>query len=55
MRHLSQHGIGKTPAKEELVSGLGTIYPMPGGLKENVRWFCGEQVFVQQSEGEKKV
>ena len=28
---------------------------MPGGLKENVRWFCGEQVFVQQSEGEKKV
>lgn len=55
MRHLSQHGIGKTPAVEELVSGLGTIYPMPGGLKENVRWFCGEQVFVQQSEGEKKV
>lgn len=55
MRHLNQHGIGKTPAKEELVSGLGTIYPMPGGLKENVRWFCGEQVFVQQSEGEKKV
>lgn len=55
MRHLSQHGISKTPAKEELVSGLGTIYPMPGGLKENVRWFCGEQVFVQQSEGEKKV
>lgn len=55
MRHLSQHGIGKIAAKEELVSGLGTIYPMPGGLKENVRWFCGEQVFVQQSEGEKKV
>ena len=55
MHHLTRHGIGKTPAKEELVSGLGTIYPMPGGLKENVRWFCGEQVFVQQSEGEKKV
>lgn len=55
MHHLTRHGIGKTLAKEELVSGLGTIYPMPGGLKENVRWFCGEQVFVQQSEGEKKV
>lgn len=55
MHHLTRHGIGKTPAKEELVSGLGTIYPTPGGLKENVRWFCGEQVFVQQSEGEKKV
>lgn len=55
MHHLGKQGIGKTPAKEELISGLGTIYPMPGGLKENVRWFCGEQVFVQQSEGEKKV
>lgn len=55
MRYLNRHGISKTPFKEEMVSGLGTIYPMPGGLKENVRWFCGEQVFVQQIEGEKKV
>jgi hypothetical protein len=26
---------------------------MPGGLKENVYWFCGEDVFIRQIEGEK--
>lgn len=26
---------------------------MPGGLKENVYWFCGEEVFIRQIEGEK--
>ena len=33
--------------------GLGSIYPMPGGLKENVYWFCGEDIFIRQIEGEK--
>ena len=26
---------------------------MPGGLKENVYWFLGEDVFIRQIEGEK--
>ena len=26
---------------------------MPGGLKENVYWFCGEEVFIRQIEGER--
>lgn len=55
MKYLHKHNIHGTAIQEELVSGLGAVYPMPGGLKENLRWFCGEQVFVQQSEGEKKV
>ena len=33
--------------------GLGSIYPTPGGLKENVYWFLGESVFIRQIEGEK--
>lgn len=55
MEYLRKNNIHGTPVEEELVSGLGNFYPMPGGLKENVRWFCGDQVFVQQSEGEKTV
>lgn len=55
MEYLRKHGIHGQPVKEDTVSGLGGLYPMPGGLKENVRWFCGDQVFVQQSEGEKLV
>ena len=41
------------PAENEIEYGLGSIYPMPGGLKENVYWFCGEDMFIRQIEGEK--
>lgn len=37
---------------DELAYGLGSMYPMPGGLKENVKWFLGEDVSVRQVEGE---
>lgn len=55
MKYIKQNNIHASPVESELISGLGSLYPMPGGLKENVRWFCGEQVFIQQVEGEKKV
>lgn len=55
MEYLRKNNIHGTPIEEEMMSGFGDLYPMPGGLKENVRWFCGDQVFVQQSEGEKLV
>lgn len=38
---------------DEIEYGLGSIYPTPGGLKENVYWFLGESVFIRQIEGEK--
>lgn len=41
--------------KSEIESGLGDVYPMPGGLKKNVLWFCGEEVFVRQIEGKEKI
>jgi iron only hydrogenase large subunit-like protein len=37
--------------KNEIESGLGVVYPMPGGLKKNVLWFCGDEAFVRQIEG----
>ena len=56
LQYLQKNHITGTPIEEEeLSTELGALYPMPGGLKENIRWFCGEQAFVQQSEGEKKV
>lgn len=56
LQYLQKNHITGTPIEEEeLSTELGALYPMPGGLKENIRWFCGEQSFVQQSEGEKKV
>ncbi len=41
--------------KSEVESGLGAVYPTPGGLKKNILWFCGEDVFVRQIEGEENI
>lgn len=52
-KYVKEHNIKAEPAANEIEYGLGSIYPMPGGLKENVYWFCGEEVFIRQIEGEK--
>lgn len=53
MKYARKHNIRSEAAADEIEYGLGSIYPMPGGLKENVYWFCGEDVFIRQVEGEK--
>ena len=54
MEYMKHHNALGKPAKDEINYGLGSIYPMPGGLKENVYWFCGEDIFIRQVEGEKR-
>lgn len=53
MDYVRKHSISGPAVTDEIEYGLGSIYPMPGGLKENVYWFCGEDVFIRQIEGEK--
>ena len=53
MDYVRKHNISGPSATDEIEYGLGSIYPMPGGLKENVYWFCGEDMFIRQIEGEK--
>ena len=51
--YLKAHPVnGAQPYKDEIEYGLGSIYPMPGGLKENVYWLLGEDALVRQMEGE---
>lgn len=52
MKYVKQNGISGPAVTDEIEYGLGSIYPMPGGLKENVYWFCGEDIFIRQIEGE---
>lgn len=52
MEYVRTHNIKGTPVSDEIEYGLGSIYPMPGGLKENVYWLLGEDVFIRQVEGE---
>lgn len=53
MRYVREHHISGSLCSDEIEYGLGSIYPTPGGLKENVYWFLGESVFIRQIEGEK--
>ncbi len=53
MDYVRRNGVKGPDASDEIEYGLGSIYPMPGGLKENVYWFCGEEVFIRQVEGKK--
>lgn len=55
MRYVHEHHISGPNVRDEIEYGLGSVYPMPGGLKENVFWFCGSDVFVRQIEGERHV
>ncbi|MCI5619962.1 MAG: methyl-accepting chemotaxis protein [Lachnospiraceae bacterium] len=54
VKYIREHGLtGHSLAKDEIEYGLGSVYPMPGGLKENVYWFLGDEIFIRQAEGEK--
>jgi len=53
MQYVRNHHISGNLCSDEIEYGLGSIYPTPGGLKENVYWFLGESVFIRQIEGEK--
>lgn len=55
MEYMHRNHLLGADASDEIEYGMGAIYPMPGGLRENVYWFCGEDVFIRQIEGEKHV
>ncbi len=53
MKYVREHNVKGALSSDEIEYGLGSIYPMPGGLKENVYWFLGEDVYIRQIEGER--
>ena len=55
MKYVKEHNIKGSPVTDEIEYGLGSIYPMPGGLKDNVYWLLGESTFIRQIEGEKRM
>lgn len=52
MQYIGTDYEGCEPYTDELEYGLGSLYPMPGGLRENVEHFLGKEQVVRQVEGE---
>jgi len=54
LEHLEKNGV-ELPEEEtgfDYAEGeLGSIFPMPGGLKENIEFFTGKKLFAAKSEG----
>ena len=55
MKYVKEQGIKGENAHSEIEYGLGSFYPTPGGLAENVKWFLGDQVYIRQVEGERRL
>lgn len=54
MEQIGRDYINSPEYTDELEYGLGSLYPMPGGLRENVEHFLGKSQVVRQVEGEQE-
>jgi len=55
MKYIDETGVrlGSYPdVEDEIEYGMGSLYPKPGGLRENVEYYLGADAFVVQVEGE---
>ena len=58
MKHIRDSGTSLDSYPEltdEFDSGLGVMFPVPGGLRENVEFYLGHDALVVQAEGEMHV
>ena len=55
MHYVREKNITGESSGSEIEYGLGSFYPTPGGLAENVKWFLGDNVFIRQIEGERRL
>ncbi len=53
IEYIRKNDIKGDNVRSEIEYGLGSFYPTPGGLAENVKWFLGDHVYIRQIEGEK--
>lgn len=54
MEHIKDGFHSAKEADEELVYGLGAMYPQPGGLREAAEFFLGSEAAILQVEGERE-
>ena len=55
MNHIHETGVNLNSYEEiedEIDYGLGSLFPIPGGLKENVEFYLGSEAMIFQAEGE---
>ncbi|MCR5806449.1 MAG: diguanylate cyclase [Oscillospiraceae bacterium] len=51
VEYITGHGLGNEESFEGLDAGLGSFYPAPGGLADNIKWFLGDDTPVRVVSG----
>ncbi len=51
MEYMRSHNITGPDASDDIEYGLGSFYPSPGGLADNIRWFIGDDVPIRVVSG----
>ncbi|MBR2760407.1 MAG: diguanylate cyclase [Solobacterium sp.] len=51
MKYVRENHVYGKDARDEIEYGLGSFYPSPGGLAENVRWFLGGDALIRVVSG----
>ena len=51
MKYVRTHNVFGPDIRDEIEYGLGSFYPAPGGLAENIRWFLGDDALIRVVSG----
>lgn len=51
MEYVRSHQLFGPDASDEVEYGLGSFYPAPGGLADNIRWFLGDDAQIRVISG----
>ncbi len=53
MKYVEERQIYGEPVEPEIPAGLGTFYPAPGGLADNIKWFLGDDTPIRTISGKR--
>ncbi len=53
IKYIDENNISGRSGKDEILYGMGSIFPIAGGLKENIHFYLGDDILIRNSDGEK--
>ncbi len=55
MKYVDEQNISGRNGKDEIIYGMGSIFPTAGGLKENIHFYLGDEILIRSADGTKNV
>ncbi len=52
MDYVKKNNISGRSGRDDIVYGMGSIFPTSGGLRENIHFYLGDDILIRREEGE---